>query len=64
MTTTKDAYQQAAVELLGKRRECASEDLATFLGRHPEMLRRLTTRWAALKDREDSPTPEEVYGWL
>jgi hypothetical protein len=62
--STREAYQQAALGLLGRRRSDNSECLSTFVAKNRILLDQLMERWLEVSDRKGLPSPETIISWL
>jgi len=62
--TSKEAYQQAALILVGTRRNKQSENIAAFISNNRSLVDDLNARWTALEDRTGVPSPTLVISWL
>lgn len=62
--SAREAYQQAALSLLGRRRSDNADCVSTFVAKNRVFLDQLVERWLELSDRNGLPSPETIVSWL
>jgi hypothetical protein len=62
--SSREAYQQAVIMLLGTRRQKQEFGAGEFLLRYKTLADTVKDRWTPLEDTEGLPSPDQVLTWL
>jgi hypothetical protein len=62
--SSREAYQQAVIMLLGTRRQKPELGAGEFLLRYKTLADMVIDRWTQIEDTEGLPSPDQVLTWV